>query len=62
RYNLFVFKEKTKRIFTSIGAKGRYFAFLLSFQKITPELLAIKTMQFCDRKWAISVLKTECYF
>jgi hypothetical protein len=28
RFNLFVFKEKTKRISTSIGAKWKEFAFL----------------------------------
>jgi uncharacterized protein with HEPN domain len=28
RYNLFIFKEKTKRIFTSIGAKYKQLAFL----------------------------------
>jgi hypothetical protein len=33
RCNLFIFKEKIKRISTAIGAKGRYFAFLPSFQK-----------------------------
>jgi hypothetical protein len=36
RYNLVVFKGKTTRIFTSIGAKVRYIAFLetLGFKKI----------------------------
>ncbi|KFC58652.1 hypothetical protein FEM08_25960 [Flavobacterium gilvum] len=33
RYNLFFFKEKKKRIFTSIGAKEKDLAFLGSFKK-----------------------------
>ena len=44
RYNLFIFKEKIKRISTAIGAKGRDFVFFASIQKKKNQKIELNTI------------------